>query len=174
VAGLSELDGVTPPEHLFTWVDADEHLALLATADEWPDWLAAADGWWDALELVVAPGTTADQVAQWLEEVFGRGSTAWRDGSLMLRLDDPRTTEFTGLPVVITVEQPRKSRAACPCCARSTSLPTCPNRWHALARRAFPTISRFSLFTPSREDAAEPCTPSLPLTLPHDTAPAFC
>ena len=104
MAGLSELDGVTPPEHLFTWVDADEHLALLATADEWPDWLAAADGWWDALELVVAPGTTADQVAQWLEEVFGRGSTAWRDGSLMLRLDDPRTTEFTGLPVVITVE----------------------------------------------------------------------
>ncbi|WP_165984374.1 KGGVGR-motif variant AAA ATPase [Streptomyces sp. YIM 98790] len=99
------LEEPTPPEHLFTWVDVEEHLALLATARKWPGWLCAADGWWDGLELVVLPGTAAQDVQQWLDEAFGAGSTEWQNETLMLRLDDPRTTEFTGMPVVLSAAQ---------------------------------------------------------------------
>ncbi|MBM9510213.1 AAA family ATPase [Streptomyces sp. KK5PA1] len=104
---------MAPPEHLFTWVDVEEHLALLAAAGRWPRWLQAADGWWDCLELVIAPGTDAEEVKQWLDEAFGAGSTEWRDGTLVLGLDDPRTSEFVGLPVMLSPEpenshQPRR------------------------------------------------------------------
>lgn len=113
MAGLTDLEGLTPPEHLFTWVDVDEHLALLATAGQWPEWLRAADGWWDGLELVVLSGTDSEKAKRWLDEAFGAGSTEWHDGTLMLRLDDPRTAEFTGMPVVLNLDpgnanQPRR------------------------------------------------------------------
>ncbi|GLV78459.1 KGGVGR-motif variant AAA ATPase [Streptomyces hygroscopicus] len=113
MAGLNGLDGLTPPEHLFTWVDVDEHLTTLASAGQWPAWLRAADGWWDGLELVVSSGTDAEEAKRWLDEAFGAGSTEWRDSILMLRLDDPRTTEFTGMPVILSPEpenadQPRR------------------------------------------------------------------
>ncbi|GAA0538672.1 hypothetical protein GCM10011581_05740 [Saccharopolyspora subtropica] len=90
-----------PPEHLFTWVDIDEHLALLASTGAWPRWLIAADSWWDNLELVVASGTDTRQVREWLDEVFGAGSTEFDGDQLMLGLDDPRTRDFTGIPVVL-------------------------------------------------------------------------
>ncbi|MFD7235433.1 KGGVGR-motif variant AAA ATPase [Streptomyces syringium] len=113
MADLTDLEGLTPPDHLFTWVDVDEHLSLLAAADRWPRWLLAADGWWDGLELIVSPGTDANHVQQWLDLAFGAGSTEWHDRVLMLGLDDPRTAEFTGLPVVLThqpenTEEPRR------------------------------------------------------------------
>ncbi|KNB50294.1 hypothetical protein AC230_23420 [Streptomyces caatingaensis] len=109
-----EPEGLTPPKHLFTWVDVDEHLAHLAAAGQWPRWLLAADGWWDGLELVVRPGVDTAQVKDWLDRAFGVGSTEWRDDGLMLGLDDPRTAEFTGMPVVLSLEssgdsgQPRR------------------------------------------------------------------
>jgi cellulose biosynthesis protein BcsQ len=102
VVGLNDFEGLTPPERLFTWVDVDEHLALLASAGRWPEWLRAADGWWDGLELVVSGGTDTETTKRWLDEAFGAGSTEWHDGTLMLRLDDPRTNEFTGMPVLLT------------------------------------------------------------------------
>ncbi|MEU5157877.1 AAA family ATPase, partial [Glycomyces sp. NPDC021274] len=113
MAELIDLEGPTPPEHLFTWVDVDEHLALLATAGRWPRWLRAADGWWDGLELIVSSGTEAEEAKRWLDEAFGAGSTEWRDGTIMLGLDDPRTTEFKGTPVILSPEsenadQPRR------------------------------------------------------------------
>ncbi|MFT9669252.1 KGGVGR-motif variant AAA ATPase [Streptomyces rhizosphaericola] len=113
MAELTDLEGLAPPEHLFTWVDVEEHLALLAAAGRWPSWLQAADGWWDGLELVVSPGTHAEEAKRWLDEAFGAGSAEWRAGSLMLALDDPRTTEFVGLPVILSpepenVNQPRR------------------------------------------------------------------
>ncbi|MEU4887431.1 MULTISPECIES: KGGVGR-motif variant AAA ATPase [Streptomyces] len=104
MAELTDLEGLNPPEHLFTWVDVDEHLALLAAAGRWPSWLCAADGWWDGIELVVSPGTGAEEVKRWLDEAFGAGSTEWHDGTLQLRLDDPRQTGFTGTPVVLSIE----------------------------------------------------------------------
>ncbi|MEU3440678.1 AAA family ATPase [Streptomyces griseoincarnatus] len=113
MVGLTDLQGMTPPEHLFTWVDVDDHLSHLAAAGCWPTWLIAADGWWDGLELVVSRGTEPESVKVWLDEAFGTGSTEWRDGTLMLRLDDPRTADFTGIPVMITPDsdhsdQPRR------------------------------------------------------------------
>ncbi|MFC9220941.1 KGGVGR-motif variant AAA ATPase [Streptomyces hygroscopicus] len=113
MAGLNGLEALMPPEHLFTWVDVDEHLAALASAGQWPDWLRAADGWWDGLELVVSSGTDAEEAKRWLDEAFGAGSTEWRDSILMLRLDDPRTADFTGMPVILSPEpenadQPRR------------------------------------------------------------------
>ncbi|MGI5409200.1 KGGVGR-motif variant AAA ATPase [Streptomyces chartreusis] len=113
VAELTDLEGLAPPEHLFTWVDVEEHLALLAAADRWPRWLQAADGWWDGLELLVSPGTDAEEVKQWLDQAFGTGSTEWHDATLVLALDDPRATEFVGLPVILSpesenVNQPRR------------------------------------------------------------------
>ncbi|MFE1171507.1 KGGVGR-motif variant AAA ATPase [Streptomyces sp. NPDC058773] len=113
MAELIDLEGPTPPEHLFTWVDVDEHLALLATAGRWPEWLRAADGWWDGLELIVSSGTEAEEAKRWLDEAFGAGSTEWRDGTIMLGLDDPRTTAFKGTPVILSPEpenadQPRR------------------------------------------------------------------
>ncbi|MEV6615666.1 AAA family ATPase [Streptomyces sp. NPDC051051] len=113
MAGLTDLEGLTPPEHLFTWVDVDDHLTALAAADRWPEWLRAADGWWDGLELVVSDGTEAEAAKHWLDEAFGTGSTEWHDGTLMLRLDDPRTPDFTGIPVILSPEpessdQPRR------------------------------------------------------------------
>ncbi|MFJ2199616.1 KGGVGR-motif variant AAA ATPase [Streptomyces violaceusniger] len=113
MASLNGLEGLTPPEHLFTWVDVDEHLTALASAGQWPEWLHAADGWWDGLELVVSSGTDAEEAKRWLDKVFGAGSTEWRDSILMLRLDDPRTDEFTGTPVILSpepesAEQPRR------------------------------------------------------------------
>ncbi|MER6840485.1 KGGVGR-motif variant AAA ATPase [Streptomyces platensis] len=113
MAELIDLEGPTPPEHLFTWVDVDEHLALLATAGRWPEWLRAADGWWDGLELIVSSGTKAEEAKRWLDEAFGAGSTEWRDGTIVLGLDDPRTTEFKGTPVILSPEpegadQPRR------------------------------------------------------------------
>ncbi|MVO86027.1 AAA family ATPase [Streptomyces sp. p1417] len=113
MAELTDLEGLAPPEHLFTWVDVEEHLALLAASDRWPRWLQAADGWWDGLELVISPGTDAEKVKQWLDEAFGAGSTEWHDGTLVLALDDPRTTEFVGLPVMLSpasdnANQPRR------------------------------------------------------------------
>ncbi|MFD6966801.1 KGGVGR-motif variant AAA ATPase [Streptomyces sp. NPDC059979] len=96
--------GITPPGHLFSWVDVDEHLTRLALAGEWPDWLVAADGWWDCLELVTRSGVEPDGVKRWLDEVFGTGSAGWVDGELLLGLDDPRTTEFTGLRVELSVD----------------------------------------------------------------------
>ncbi|MFG2095342.1 KGGVGR-motif variant AAA ATPase [Streptomyces sp. NPDC048612] len=113
MAELIDLEGPTPPEHLFTWVDIDEHLAVLATAGRWPEWLHAADGWWDGLELVVSSGTEAEEAKQWLDEAFGAGSTEWRDGTIVLGLDDPRTSEFKGTPVILspapeTPDQPRR------------------------------------------------------------------
>ncbi|MET7359947.1 AAA family ATPase [Streptomyces sp. NPDC005562] len=92
-----------PPSHLFSWVDVDEHLARLATLGRWPEWLVAADGWWDCLELVVDAGTDQELVRQWLDEAFGAGSAAQHDGVLMLGLDDPRTNEFTGLRVQLSM-----------------------------------------------------------------------
>lgn len=94
-------DPTPPPERLFTWVDIDEHLALLASKGEWPSWLLAADSWWDSLELVVAPDTQVRQVQEWLDHVFGAGSTELRGDQLLLGLDDPRVPEFTGIPVVL-------------------------------------------------------------------------
>ncbi|GAA3964477.1 ParA family protein [Streptomyces marokkonensis] len=113
MAGLLDLEGLTPPEHLFTWVDVDEHLSALAADDRWPEWLRAADGWWDGLELVVSCDTRAEVAKSWLDEVFGTGSTEWHDGTLMLQLDDPRTPDFTGIPVILSPEpenadQPRR------------------------------------------------------------------
>ncbi|GAA4822631.1 KGGVGR-motif variant AAA ATPase [Streptomyces ziwulingensis] len=113
MAGLTDLEGLTPPEHLFTWVDVDDHLAALAAAGRWPEWLLAADGWWDGLELVVSGGIEAGTAENWLNSAFGAGSTDWQEGTLMLRLDDPRTSDFTGIPVVLSGEpddadQPRR------------------------------------------------------------------
>jgi cellulose biosynthesis protein BcsQ len=113
VAGLLDLEGLTPPEHLFTWVDVDEHLTTLASANHWPEWLHAADGWWDGLELVVSSSTRVDVVKHWLDKAFGSGSTEWHDDTLMLRLDDPRTPDFTGIPVTLSPasenpDQPRR------------------------------------------------------------------
>ncbi|MBH1935313.1 AAA family ATPase [Streptomyces sp. AV19] len=98
---------------MFTWVDVEEHLAFLASEGQWPRWLLAADGWWDGLELIVLPGTRAEDVKRWLDEAFGAGSAEWQDGTLMLRLDDPRTTEFVGMPVLLSpgaegADQPRR------------------------------------------------------------------
>lgn len=104
MAGLTDLEELAPPEHLFTWVDVDDHLAALAAAGRWPEWLRAADGWWDGLELVVSSDTEAEAVEHWLNSVFGAGSTDWHDGALMLRLDDPRTSAFTGIPVILSSE----------------------------------------------------------------------
>ncbi|MEU3599982.1 AAA family ATPase [Streptomyces sp. NPDC006798] len=113
MAELSDLEGLAPPEHLFTWVDVEEHLALLAAAGRWPRWLRAADGWWDGLELVVSPGTGTDEVKRWLDVAFGAGSTERHNGTLVLGLDDPRVSEFVGLPVMLSPEpenasQPRR------------------------------------------------------------------
>ncbi|MBB5121164.1 KGGVGR-motif variant AAA ATPase [Streptomyces eurocidicus] len=113
MADLNELEGPRPPDHLFTWVDVDEHLTLLAAEGRWPEWLYAADGWWDGLELVVARDTNTDRVREWLDLAFGAGSTERHDGELMLGLDDPRTTAFTGVPVILShepenAEQPRR------------------------------------------------------------------
>ncbi|MEU2082277.1 AAA family ATPase [Streptomyces albus] len=109
---LTDFEGLIPPGHLFTWVDAEEHLADLASAGRWPRWLLAADGWWDALEIVVTVGTPPTTVRKWLDEVFGAGSTDWSGDTLLLRLDDPRSTSFTGMPVVINEahEEPVGSR----------------------------------------------------------------
>lgn len=101
---LTDQTGSTAPEHLFTWVDVEEHLALLAVAGQWPAWLIAADGWWDGLELIVSPGTDEEVVREWLDQAFGAGSAEWRDGVLSLRLDDPRTPDFTGIPVLLSPE----------------------------------------------------------------------
>ncbi|MER6197717.1 AAA family ATPase [Streptomyces sp. NPDC001586] len=112
MAELGQLEimdsGIMPPGHLFSWVDVDEHLTRLALAGEWPDWLVAADGWWDCLELVTKGAVELNMVKGWLDEVFGTGSAGWVDGDLMLGLDDPRTAEFTGLRVELSVnaEQP--------------------------------------------------------------------
>ncbi|MEU8935753.1 AAA family ATPase [Streptomyces sp. NPDC048409] len=113
MAELIDLEGLAPPEHLFTWVDVEDHLALLAAAGRWPCWLRAADGWWDGLEFTVVSGTDAEEVKQWLDEAFGAGSAEWLDGTLVLGLDDPRSTEFAGLPVTLSPEpenviQPRR------------------------------------------------------------------
>ncbi|MEU2628658.1 AAA family ATPase [Kitasatospora sp. NPDC007106] len=96
--------GIVPPGHLFSWVDVDEHLTRLALAGEWPDWLLAADSWWDCLELVTRTSVAPETVKQWLDEAFGTGSAGWADGDLLLGLDDPRTTEFTGLRVEFSVD----------------------------------------------------------------------
>ncbi|MFD3998749.1 KGGVGR-motif variant AAA ATPase [Streptomyces sp. NPDC058583] len=108
--------GIVPPGHLFSWVDVDEHLTRLALAGEWPDWLVAADSWWDCLELVTRSGVDPETVKRWLDEVFGTGSAGWVDGELLLGLDDPRTTEFTGLRVELSVdvEQPGAARRRVP------------------------------------------------------------
>ncbi|MBA9055143.1 KGGVGR-motif variant AAA ATPase [Streptomyces murinus] len=76
-------------ERLFTWVDVDAHLAEAAVAGEWPDWLLEADAWWDGLELSVRPGTTEAMVRNWLDALFGLGSTSEHDGALELGLDRP-------------------------------------------------------------------------------------
>ncbi|MEU1040391.1 AAA family ATPase [Streptomyces sp. NPDC005907] len=99
--GLDSLGGLTAPEHLFTWVDVDEHLTRLAMRGEWPAWLIAADGWWESLELITEPGVRPDTVRAWLNETFGGGSAVEIDGSLLLRLDDPRARELVGLQVHI-------------------------------------------------------------------------
>ncbi|MEV4078874.1 KGGVGR-motif variant AAA ATPase [Nonomuraea fuscirosea] len=110
---VSPEGAVQPPEHLFTWVDVEEHLALLARMGEWPHWLLAVDGWWDGLEVVVVAGTHVEDVQCWLDEAFGAGSTEWRDGVLVLRLDDPRTEAFVGMPITLSFEssdEPRSRR----------------------------------------------------------------
>ena len=94
-------DDVSPPEHLYTWVDVDEHLSFLATRGGWPTWLRSAEAWWDSLELEVTGGTGNSTVKPWLDEIFGAGSTYAADDELMLALDDPRTSEFTGIPVTL-------------------------------------------------------------------------
>ncbi|MER7153900.1 KGGVGR-motif variant AAA ATPase [Streptomyces lydicus] len=108
--------GMAPPGHLFSWVDVDEHLTRLALAGEWPDWLVAADSWWDCLELVTRSSVDPETVKRWLDEVFGTGSAGWVDGDLLLGLDDPRTTEFTGLRVELSVDvdQPSAARRRVP------------------------------------------------------------
>ncbi|MYU07764.1 AAA family ATPase [Streptomyces sp. SID8366] len=78
-------------ERLFTWVDVDAHLAQAAVAGEWPAWLLEADAWWDGLELSVRPGTETVTVRDWLDGLFGLGSTAEHDGVLELGLDRPST-----------------------------------------------------------------------------------
>lgn len=101
-------DDVSPPEHLYTWVDVDEHLSLLATVGGWPTWLRSAEAWWDSLELEVTEGTDNSTVKPWLDEIFGAGSTFVADDELMLALDDPRTPEFTGIPVTLRPAEPRE------------------------------------------------------------------
>lgn len=103
MSGMLGEDAFPPPEHLFTWVDVDEHLAVLASAGNWPSWLITADSWWDGLELLTTSEAELEHVKQWLDEVFGAGSTEYRDGELLLGLDDPRTTGFNGMPVEVTV-----------------------------------------------------------------------
>ncbi|SED32240.1 MULTISPECIES: ParA family protein [Streptomyces] len=76
-------------ERLFTWVDVDAHLAQAAVAGGWPAWLMEADAWWDGLELSVRPGTTETDVREWLDGLFGLGSTTEHDGVLELGLDRP-------------------------------------------------------------------------------------
>lgn len=76
-------------DNLFTWVDVDSRLAEAAVEGAWPGWLLEADAWWDGLELTVVPGTTGTEVREWLDAVFGLGSTAERDGDLELDLDRP-------------------------------------------------------------------------------------
>ncbi|MEV0046767.1 AAA family ATPase [Nocardia rhamnosiphila] len=98
---MNQTGNLAPPKRLFTWVDIDEHLALLATARGWPTWLKSADCWWDGLELVVESATDPEMVSSWLDETFGTGSTSRQDGTLCLRLDDPRSRDFTGLPVTM-------------------------------------------------------------------------
>lgn len=104
MAGYAPTSYGNTPDHLFTWVDVDAHLAFLASEAAWPQGLHAADSWWDSLELVVSTGTTTAQVRQWLDEVFGADSTDLIDGTVVLGLDDPRTSEFTGIPVALVGE----------------------------------------------------------------------
>ncbi|MFF2614620.1 KGGVGR-motif variant AAA ATPase [Kitasatospora sp. NPDC058046] len=96
--------GIVPPDHLFSWVNVDEHLARLAAAGQWPDWLVATDSWWDCLELVTSTKVDTETVKRWLDQAFGTGSAGWVEGDLLLGLDDPRSTEFTGLRVELTVD----------------------------------------------------------------------
>ncbi|MEV0853920.1 KGGVGR-motif variant AAA ATPase [Nocardia fluminea] len=91
--------GPIPPKRLFTWIDVDEHLMVLASHSLLPDWLDRADSWWDGLELSVGTDIEQTTVERWLNETFGQGSTAVRNDTLYLKLDDPRTNDFIGLPV---------------------------------------------------------------------------
>ncbi|GAA1896787.1 hypothetical protein GCM10009716_03530 [Streptomyces sodiiphilus] len=112
VGERTQADEVPPPEHLFTWVDVDEHLARLAEAAvQWPQWLLGADAWWDGLELVVRPATEPAEVHSWLNAVFGPGSVVTDGSHPILRLDDPRTPQPTGLPISLCVDdEMRKPR----------------------------------------------------------------
>ncbi|MFE7115909.1 KGGVGR-motif variant AAA ATPase [Streptomyces sp. NPDC057654] len=101
MGGLQGAEELDTPGRLFTWVDVDEHLARLASAGGWPQWLLSADAWWDGVELSVVPGTTPEEVRQWLDQAFGIGSVESNEGELILGLDDPRQSGFTGLPVTL-------------------------------------------------------------------------
>lgn len=91
---------LSPPEHIYTWVDVDEHLSSLATRGGWPDWLQSAEAWWDGLELGVTRPVDESTVRSWLDEVFGAGSTDIASGELLLVLDDP-TVQSAGIPVAL-------------------------------------------------------------------------
>jgi MinD-like ATPase involved in chromosome partitioning or flagellar assembly len=54
---------------LYTWVDAQEWLLRLRRTNAWPEWLVSIQVYWDALELAVQPGCSAQAVA-WVAEVF--------------------------------------------------------------------------------------------------------
>ncbi len=95
----------TPPKRLFTWVDVDEHLVVLASAGRWPDWLTAADCWWDGLELTTSRVVADQEILDWLNTSFGPRSAEVREGAVHLRLDDPRSADFVGLPVAARIDE---------------------------------------------------------------------
>ncbi|WP_030347126.1 KGGVGR-motif variant AAA ATPase [Streptomyces sp. NRRL S-1022] len=94
---------------LFTWVDVDSQLAQAAVEGEWPVWLLEADAWWDGLELTVLPNVTDAEVREWLDALFGLGSTAERGGVLELGLDRPSSHAPDALEVrLVEAAQPER------------------------------------------------------------------
>ncbi|MFI5798826.1 KGGVGR-motif variant AAA ATPase [Streptomyces sp. NPDC051677] len=96
-------------DKLFTWVDVDSQLAGAAVEGEWPVWLLEADAWWDGLELTVVPGISGAEVREWLDALFGLGSTAERDGVLELGLDRPSSHAAEALEIrLVEAAQPER------------------------------------------------------------------
>lgn len=110
---LGDHAGVVPGR-LFTWVDVDEHLAFLAAGGRWPAWLLEADAWWDQLVLTISPGTTEDQVPEWLDHALGRGSVRGAEGDLVLALDRPSGLGTEGIPVTLQRSQGRVAKRRVP------------------------------------------------------------
>ncbi|MER7073420.1 AAA family ATPase [Terrabacter sp. NPDC000476] len=76
------------PDRLFTWVDVDDHLSKAARAGVLPGWLLEASAYWDSLELRVKAGFDPQEVSNWVESMFGPGSTGGdSEAGMTLRLD---------------------------------------------------------------------------------------